>query len=71
MIIGIILFIVIVAFVFARIYMAHGCFFQPNFRDDIEEYMREHEMTEEEAITFINNNRYMINYMNSEDWMYR
>ena len=51
--IGIILFVMFIVFVLARVYMQHGCFFQPVFREDVRRYAQRLGMSDDETIKFI------------------
>lgn len=53
MAIGIILLIAILIIVITRVYMEHGCFFKPMFRDDVYCYAREHGRSDDETIDII------------------
>lgn len=58
--IGIILFVAIIVFVLARVYMQNGCFFKPMFREDVYRYKQRLGMSDAETVRFVRDNRSML-----------
>ena len=58
--IGIAIFTVVIILIFVRVYMQHGCFFQPMFRDDVRRYAQRMGMSDDETVKFIRANRDML-----------
>ena len=58
--IGIILFILIILYVFIDVRIKHGCFFQWVFRDDVAQYALKHGLSDKETVKFVNDNREIL-----------